>query len=312
LFIAVIQISHHHWVVLEELRSFLVVLEEGSLRRAAERLHVSQPALTRQMQLLEHDLGGRVLDRTSAGVRATNVGLALAEKAQALLGYYDSTLAEARTLVRGESQQLRIGYLASAGQEYLGPALADLRRVHPKVKIKMLDLTTGQQIMALRRGEIDLALIYLGIELLSRDFYTRKLATAPSLVVLPLNHPLASEEHISLSQLKNDHFLRVPDTCAPGYNQKITEFCRRFGKFRPRFAAMRELASFGEGLSVAANEDEISLNPIFISHLKIPNVVMVPLADTEATWDVFVAWQRGKTAGPLRAVVDALTLKSAK
>jgi DNA-binding transcriptional LysR family regulator len=223
--IAVIQISHHHWVVLEELRSFLVVLEEGSLRRAAERLRVSQPALTRQMQLLEHDLGGRVLDRTSTGMRATSVGLALAEKARALLGYYDSTLAEARSLVRGESQQLRIGYLASAGQEYLGPALAALRRVHPKVKIKMLDLTTGQQIMALRRGEIDLALIYLGIELLSRDFYTRKLATAPSLVVLPLNHPLASEEHISLSQLKNDHFLRVPDTCAPEYNQKITEFC---------------------------------------------------------------------------------------
>jgi DNA-binding transcriptional LysR family regulator len=298
--------------VLEEFRSFLVVLEEGSLRRAAERLHVSQPALTRQMQLLEHDLGGRVLERTSAGVRPTSEGHALAEKARALLGYYDSTLAEARRLVRGDSeQQLRIGYLASAGQEYLGPALAALRRVHPKVKIKMLDLTTGQQIMALRRGEIDVALIYLGIELLSRDFYTRKLATVPSLVVLPLNHPLAAEERISFSQLKNDHFLRVPDTCAPGYNQKITEFCRRFGKFRPRFAAMRELASFAEGLSVAANEDEISLNPILISHLKIPNVVMVPIADTKATWDVFIAWQRGKTSGPLRALVDALTLKPA-
>jgi DNA-binding transcriptional LysR family regulator len=312
LFIAVIQISHHHSVVLEEFGSLLVVLEEGSLRRAAERLHVSQPALTRQMQLLEHDLGGRVLERTSAGVRATSVGLALAERARTLLGHYDSTLAEARSLVRGERQQLRIGYLASAGQEYLGPALAAMRRVHPKVKIKMLDLTTAQQIMALRRGEIDLVLIYLGIELLSRDFYTHKLATVPSLVVLPLDHPLASEDHISFSQLKNDHFLRVPDTCAPGYNQKIAEFCRRFGKFRPRFAATRELASFGEGLSVAANEDEVSVNPIFISHLKIPNVVMVPLADTEATWDVFVAWQRGKTAGPLRALVDALALKSAK
>ena len=67
-----------------------------------------------------------------------------------------------------------------------------------------------------------------------------------------------------------------------------------------------ELASFAEGLSVVANEDEISLNPIFISHLKIPNVVMVPIADSGATWDVFVAWQRGKTSGPLRALVDAL------
>jgi DNA-binding transcriptional LysR family regulator len=309
LLIAVIQISYHRWVVLEEFRSFLVVLEEGSLRRAAERLHVSQPALTRQMQLLEHDLGGRVLERTSAGVSPTSAGHALAEKARALLGYYDSTVAEAREIVRGESKQLRIGYLASAGREYLGPAVAVLRRRYPQVGIKMLDLTTGQQIIALRRGQIDLALIYLGAELLSRDFYTRKLATVPSLVVLPLNHSLASEDRISFSQLKNDHFLRVPDTCAPGYNQKITEFCRRFGKFKPRFAAMRELASFAELLSVAANEDEISLNPIFISHLKIPNAVMVPIADTEATWDVFIAWQRGKTSGPLRVLVDALSTK---
>ena len=306
-----IQISYHHWVVLEEFRSFLVILEEGSLRRAAERLHVSQPSLTRQMQLLEHDLGGRVLERTSAGVRPTNEGLALAEKARALLGYYDSTVAEARKIVRGETQQLRIGYLTSAGREYLDPAVAVIRRRHPQVKIKMLDLTTGEQIIALRRGEIDLALTSLGKELLSRDFYTRKIATVPSMVVLPLNHPLASEERISFSQLKNDHFLRVPDTGAPGYNQKITEFCRRFGKFKPRFAAMREITKLTDGLSAAANEDEILVNPVFISHLKIPNVVMVPIAEPEATWEVFIAWQRGKTSGPLRALVDALTLKPA-
>jgi DNA-binding transcriptional LysR family regulator len=221
-------------------------------------------------------------------------------------------VAEAREIVRGESKQLRIGYLASAGREYLGPAVDVIRRQHPRVKIKLLDLTTGQQILALRRGEIDLALIYLGKELLSRDFYTRKIATVASLVVLPLNHQFASEDRISFSQLKNERFLRVPDTGAPGYNQKISEFCRRFGKFRPRFAAMRDLTRLTEGLSVAANEDEILVNPIFISHLRIPNVVMVPLADTDATWDVFVAWQRGKTSGPLRSLVDALTPKGAK
>jgi hypothetical protein len=88
--------------VLEEFRSFLVILEEGSLRRAAERLHVSQPSLTRQMQLLEHDLGGRVLERTSAGVRPTNEGLALAEKARALLGYYEATCRTASFVSREE------------------------------------------------------------------------------------------------------------------------------------------------------------------------------------------------------------------
>ena len=171
----------------------------------------------------------------------------------------------------------------------------------------MVDLKTGDQIVALRRNEVDLALITLGADLLARDFYTRKIDTVPSLVVLPINHPLASEQRIAFSQLKNDHFLRVPDTCAPGYNQKITEFCRRFGKFKPRFAAMREYEHVTEALSAAANEDEISINPIFVSHLKIPNVAMVPMVDTGATWDVFVAWQRGKTSGPLLTLVDALT-----
>src|SRR6266581_4492037 len=103
--------SHHHSAVLEKLRLFLVILEEGSLRRAAERLHISQSAITRQIQLLEHDLGGRVLERTSAGVRPTSGGHALADKAKSLVADYDSTMAEVRRLVRGESERLRIGYV---------------------------------------------------------------------------------------------------------------------------------------------------------------------------------------------------------
>src|SRR5882757_4943632 len=100
-------------IMLEKLRLFLVVLEEGSLRRAADRLHISQSAITRQLQLLEHDLGGRVLERTSSGVRPTNGGNALAERAKALLAAYDSSMAEVRRLVRGEGERLRIGYIAS-------------------------------------------------------------------------------------------------------------------------------------------------------------------------------------------------------
>ena len=295
--------------MIEKLRLFQVILEEGSLRRAAERLHISQSAITRQIQLLEHDLGGRVLERTSTGVRPTNGGHALAGKAVTLLADYDSVMAEVRRLVRGESDRLRIGYVASAVQEYLGPALAVLRRTHPKLKVKMLDQTPGEMIIALRRGEIDLALTGHGVDLLSRDFYTHKLASVPSLVALPLDHPLASQKQISISQLKNESFVRGADNVVPGYTQKIADFCRRFGKYRPRFVSIGQSASpasLAEGLVTAANEGAISLHPIFISHLGVPNVVMVPVADKEATWDLFVVWQRGKTSGPLRTLLDAL------
>jgi molybdate transport repressor ModE-like protein len=179
--------------VLETLRLFLVVLEEGSLRRAADRLRISQSSITRQIQSLELDLGGSVLERTSAGVRPTNGGKALAERAKTLLADYDSTMAEVRRLVRGESERLRIGYMASAAQEYLVPALAVLRRTYPRLKVKMLDQTPGEMISALRQGEIDLALTLHGIDLLSRDFYARKLATVRSVVALPVSHRLAAE-----------------------------------------------------------------------------------------------------------------------
>jgi DNA-binding transcriptional LysR family regulator len=296
--------------VLEKIRLFLVVLEEGSLRRAADRLRISQSAITRQMQSLELDLGGCVMERTSAGVRPTNGGRALAERAKTLLADYDSTMAEVRRLVRGESERLRIGYIASAVQEYLGPALAVLRRAYPRLKVKMLDQTPGEMIIALRQGKIDLALTLHGVDLLSRDFYARKIATVRSLVALPVRHRFATERQVSLSQLKGETFVRGPDDVVPGYTQRIIRFCRKYGGFRPRLVSIGGAIGLAESLAVAANEDAISIQPAFISHLNVPNVVMVPIADAGATWDLLVVWQPGEIASPLRTLLSELNLKS--
>src|SRR5580692_4178691 len=297
-------------IMLEKLRLFLVVLEEGSLRRAADRLRIAQSAISRQMQSLELDLGGRVLERTSAGVRPTNKGQVLAERAKTLLAAFDSARAEVRRLNRKESDRLRIGYIASAFQEYLGPALAVLRRAYPKLKVKMLDQTPGEMIIALRQDKIDLALTLHGIDLLSRDFYARKLATVRSVVALPISHRFATERQVSLSQLEGETFVRGSDDLVPGYTQKIIQFCRKYGGFRPRLATIDKFNSLVESLSLAANEEAISIQPAFISHVNIPNVVMVPIADAGATWDLLVVWQRGEIANPLRTLLSELNLKS--
>jgi len=296
--------------VLEKLRLFLVVLEEGGFRRAADRLHISQSSITRQMQSLELDLGGSVLERTSAGVRPTNGGQALAERAKTLLADFDSTMAEVRRLNRGESERLRIGYIASAAQEYLGPALAVLRRTYPKLKVKMLDQTPGEMIIALRQGKIDLALTLHGTDLLSRDFYARKLATVRSVVALPVSHRFATERQVSLSQLKGETFVRGSEDVLPGYTQRVVQLCRKYGGFRPRLGTIGREDGLVETLAMAANEEMISIQPAFISHLKVPNVVLAPVADAGATWDLFVVWQRGKIAGPLRTLLKELNLKS--
>jgi len=219
-------------------------------------------------------------------------------------------MAEVRRLVRGESDRLRIGHFASTMQDYLGPALKVLRGTHPKLKIKMLDQTPAEMIAALRRGEIDLALTAYGAEALSHDFYTHKLATVPSVVVLPFDHQLASQKQISISQLRNESFVAVPDDVAPGKNQKVVHLCREFGKFRPRFVSIGKPVSVIKAHMTMVNERAIALSPAYISYLAVPNAVMIPVAEKGATWDLFVVWQRGKTAGPLRTLLDVLQTKS--
>ena len=101
---------HHDGIMIPQLRSFLVVIEEGSLHLAATRLNLSQSALSRQMQALEYELGGKLLERSSTGVRPTVGGHALTAKVRTLLGSYDSAMLEVRRLVRGQTEEIRIGF----------------------------------------------------------------------------------------------------------------------------------------------------------------------------------------------------------
>jgi DNA-binding transcriptional LysR family regulator len=122
------------------------------------------------MQALENQVGGALLERTTTGIRPTDAGNALATSMQRVLADYDAAMAEARQLARGQRDLIRIGYLGSAAQTFLDPALFALRRTHPEVKVKLLDLSPGEQIVALRKGEIDLALIGQEGALLSAEF----------------------------------------------------------------------------------------------------------------------------------------------
>src|SRR2546426_295712 len=147
---------HHHPPMISQLRSFLAVVQEGSLHRAAMRLHLSQSALSRQMQALEHELGGKLLERSSTGVRATNAGHALAAKMRTFLAGYDAAMLEVRRLVRGQAEGLRIGYLASAFAEYLDPALKKVRQVHPRTKVKLLDLRARMNLAHLFQSGVEI------------------------------------------------------------------------------------------------------------------------------------------------------------
>lgn len=255
------------------------------------------------MQVLENDLGGRLLERTSTGVRPTSGGHALLKKASELLAAYDSTMTEVRRLLRGEGDRLRIGYMPSATRRYLNPALKILQATFPDTSLQMLDLSPGEQIRAIRAGEIDLAMTDGSGLTLAKEFYTRVLDIVPSIAALPAKHPLAQMERIRISDLKNDSFVSGSETHIPGRNRQLIQYCRKFGRFTPKF--LGETQTLDDSFAMVANEGAVGVMPAYMSHHVIPGVVLIPISD-KITWEIIVVWQRGRTAGALRGLLDAL------
>jgi DNA-binding transcriptional LysR family regulator len=290
-------------VNLDLLRSFFVVAEQGSLNKAAERLHVSQSTLTRQMQALEQEVGGALFERGSAGVALTATGHALSDGMRPMLVEFDRALGEVRKRARGQSAELRIGYLMSAVAEYLNPALAALRKAHPEVKVKLLDLSPGEQISALRRGELDLALIGSAGEFVSREFYVRRIASLTVQAAIADSHRLAGQESVCLGDLRGEVFVGAPEEDVPGHNRWVSQLCRKAG-FRARFIQNAE--SLTHGLLLVVTDGAVALVPEYAKSIRVPGVVLRPLKDAGAKLDLSVAWPRGKVSAPLRVLLDAL------
>ena len=288
---------------LDLLRSFFSIVEHGSLNKASERLRVSQSTLTRQVHALEHDIGGRLFERSATGVALTATGHALAEGMRPLLSKFDAVIEDARKRAQGKSASLRVGYLMSAASCYLNPALAKMRQTHPEVKVKLLDLSPGEQIEALRKGELDIALTGNVGRILSREFFVRRVAALGVIVALPENHPLVAQASLRLTDLKRELFIGAPDRDVPGHNQWVMQLCRRAG-FRPRF--LEDAESLTHGLATVVTEGAVSLLPEYTQYVTVPGVVFRPLRDNVAKWDLLVAWQRGKASVPVRAMLDAL------
>jgi DNA-binding transcriptional LysR family regulator len=290
-------------VQLDLLRTFLVILEEGSLNRAATRLHLGQSSLSRQIATLEHEVGTRLLERSARGMAPTAAGQALADGLRRPLREIEAAMVQTRAVGRGERTELRIGYLQSAAGAYLNPALAAVRAAHPGIKITLLDSCAGGQMRALRQGELDVGLIGHEARLLAKEFYTRKLRRLPVVAALPADHPLAERASVCLADLRKEVFVGKQDGESPGDRDWITHLCRQAG-FRPRFAS--ESDSIAHALSLVVSEGAVALLPEFVKDQRAASVVFRPVSDPAAKWDFFVVWQRGQVAAPVRVLLDAL------
>ena len=289
--------------MIDRIRALFTVVEEGSVNRAAVRLRLSQPALSRQMKSLEADVGGRLLERETSGVKPTALCHTLMKTMRPALASYEAALAEVRRHARGARQELRVGYLISAATSLLTPALARLRRTHPSLKLKLHDMSPREQIDALRAGELDVALIGQEGAVAAREFFSMKLCTLKVCAALSGNDELADRKSITLKELKSHDFIGIDEDQMPGRNRWTASLCRTAG-FKPRFSA--NIDGITHVLSAVASEAAVTLLPEYFRSFQHPGVVFVPVRDDKARWDFIVLWQRGKPAAATRALVETL------
>ena len=295
--------------MIDRIRALLTVIEEGSVNRATVRLRITQPALSRQMQALENDIGGKLLERETSGVKPTGLGHALVKSMRPLVEDYDAAMAGLRRQARGERPELRVGYLISAAQPVLTPALARLRKTHPQVKLKLHDLSPREQFDGLRAGELDVALIGQEGAVAAREFYSAKLGSLGVCVAVADSDELAAQKTIALEELKGRNFIGIDEDQMPGRNQWMSALSKTAG-FKPRFAVIVD--GITNVLSLVASENAVTLLPAYLLEFKHPGIVFVPVSDAGAKWDFIVLWQRGKVPASTRALVHELKESAAR
>jgi DNA-binding transcriptional LysR family regulator len=205
---------------LAQLRCFTTVATELNFRRAAERLNMTQPPLSRQIQLLEHHLGVALFTRSTRSVALTAAGRAFFIEAQTLLEHAHQAAIAARRFAEGDIGSVTISFVGSAVYEFLPKVIAEARLKQPHVKISLTEMNTYSQHEALRARRIDLGIVRA--PLLQPGYETECLVREPFVLAVPSSHPLATSETVSVQDLDAQPFLMYSHSAYPPFNELLT------------------------------------------------------------------------------------------
>jgi DNA-binding transcriptional LysR family regulator len=220
---------------LRHLRYFLAVGEASNFTKAAAQLRVTQPALSRQVQDLEDEIGVELMRRGPRGVKLTAEGRLFLEEVRELLRRTGESVEKVRALVRGEYSELRVGYAPTPTVEILPPALAAFHKSVPQAKVLLFDLSNDKLITGLRNGTLDLAIMAqlkgaqtAGIEFESLHNYPLCVAVAPA-------HPFARLKSIPLEKVAAEPVIGLCRKDYPEYYRNLNRIFASIGA-KPRIA----------------------------------------------------------------------------
>ena len=244
---------------LRHLRYFVTVAELLNFTKAATRLRVAQPALSRQIRDLEEELGAPLFERGPRFVKLTDAGIAFVPEAQAVLRRAAEAVQAVRAVVNGERGQLHVGYAPSPTVELLPSALHAFQNLAPGVRVNLHDLSSEEMLRGLHEYKLDLCLMVRQVDKTLRGLRFQCLREYPMCVAVSLRHPFARRKHVTLEQVGREPLLAYTQVDYPDYHVMLEELFRPLG-VKPRVVEEHDSASslitateVGRGVSIAAS-----------------------------------------------------------
>jgi len=286
---------------LRDLRYFVAVAEELSFTRAAERLHISQPALSKQIQGLETAVRAQLFARDRRHVSLTAAGAVLLNVARPMLDRWDEGTAAIAEAAAAEARKLRVGTLTSIGRDLYPSVIDHFAKREPGWRVELRSFGWADPTAGLRRRDTDAAFVWLPLD--ADDISVRVLIAEPRYAALSARHPLAGRREIKFADIAGEPFAALPRTAGA-----LREFWlatdQRAG--RPAVVAA-EVTSADEKFEIVSTGAAVALvsegNAVVYDR---PGIVCVPVSDLSRA-ELAVAWRQNDPRRAVRSFVDACT-----
>lgn len=270
---------------LDDLRSFLVLSEQLHFRRAAEILHISQPALSKQIRRLEGHLGGPLLIRRSRGVHLTSAGEILLRHAREVIEGSEAAERVTRLALRGEAGALRVGFGIAVLARGLPNLMLRFRKRFPNVDLSVQNMSTSDQMQALNDRKIDVGFVRLPVR--SENIETIPIVNERLMIVL--SEQATFDVKKGLAALSNAPFILPCRADSVSFYEHVFRTCHAAG-FAPR--VVQEADVFFTALNLVRAGLGVSIAPSAVQLMRVPQIRFAETRIPEAEWSIGIAWNR--------------------